>query len=38
MYGYKNSINVAAASAVLSFEILRQWQLAGAVEAPTAHA
>ena len=38
MYGYKNSINVAAASAVLSFEILRQWQLAGAVEATPAHA
>ena len=38
MYGYKNSLNVAAASAVLSFEVLRQWQLAGAICAPTAHA
>ena len=38
MHGYKNSLNVAAASAVLSFEVLRQWQLAGSVCTPTAHA
>ncbi len=25
MYGFKNSLNVAAAGAVVSFEILRQW-------------
>ena len=37
MYGYKNSLNVAAAGAVLSFEVLRQWSAAGAVCAPTAH-
>lgn len=37
MYGYKNSLNVAAASAVLCFEVLRQWQAAGAIGEPTAH-
>ena len=38
MYGYKNSLNVAAASAVLCFEILRQWQRAGSRCQPTANA
>ena len=27
MYGYKNSLNVAAACAVVVFEILRQWEV-----------
>lgn len=27
MYGYKNSLNVASACAVVSFEVLRQWQV-----------
>ena len=38
MYGYKNSLNVAAASAVLAFEVLRQWQTTGATGEPTARA
>jgi tRNA G18 (ribose-2'-O)-methylase SpoU len=29
MYGYKNSMNVASACAVVVFEILRQWKRAG---------
>ncbi len=38
MYGYKNSLNVAAASAVLVFEVLRQWQVVSPTCQPTAHA
>lgn len=38
MYGYKNSLNVAAASAVLAFDVLRQWQTGGATCEPTARA
>ena len=38
MYGYKNSLNVAAASAVLVFEVLRQWQAISSTGQPTAHA
>ena len=38
MYGYKNSLNVAAASAVLVFEVLRQWQAVSPTCQPTAHA
>ena len=38
MYGYKNSLNVAAASAVLAFEVLRQWQTTSATGEPTARA
>ncbi len=38
MYGYKNSLNVAAASAVLVFEVLRQWQAVSPTCRPTAHA
>ena len=38
MYGYKNSLNVAAASAVLVFEVLRQWQAVNSTCQPTAHA
>ncbi|MEW6749895.1 MAG: TrmH family RNA methyltransferase [Candidatus Latescibacterota bacterium] len=30
MYGYKNSLNVASAAAVVVFEVLRQWQPAPA--------
>lgn len=29
MYGFKNSLNVAAAAAVIVFEALRQWRAAG---------
>ena len=36
MYGYKNSLNVAAASAVLVFEVLRQWQAVSHTCQPTA--
>ena len=31
MYGFKNSLNVAAASAVVVFEVLRQWEAQGEV-------
>lgn len=37
MYGYKNSLNVASAAAVVTFEVLRQWADKGLVEEPTAH-
>ena len=31
MYGLKNSLNVAAAGAVVVFEVLRQWKAQGEV-------
>ena len=37
MYGYKNSLNVASAAAVVAFEALRQWTAKGLVQEPTAH-
>jgi tRNA G18 (ribose-2'-O)-methylase SpoU len=36
MYGYKNSLNVAAAAAVAAFEVLRQWRVAGTAQEPIA--
>ncbi len=36
MYGYKNSLNVASAAAVVAFEALRQWTAKGLVQEPTA--
>ncbi len=37
MYGYKNSLNVAAAAAVAAFEVLRQWRVGGTAEEPMIH-
>lgn len=38
MYGYKNSLNVAGAAAVVAFEVLRQWKEKGWVKTPMSHA
>ena len=35
MYGYKNSLNVANAASVVTFEVLRQWQSSGTVQSTT---
>ncbi|MEE3235622.1 MAG: RNA methyltransferase [Candidatus Latescibacterota bacterium] len=36
MYGYKNSLNVANAASIATFEVLRQWAVDSKVTIPTA--